>query len=132
MQKLLLSCFAIVAFFYASSQTVNVDSLRNAKRDSTLRALIHADSVKVEKEFAAKEKEDKTFQTQFLPITKYGSLPFVANDCRKVVTASSSDTSSQTPSHAMIKKASENKKMNNNHKPIQNRSLLIPPSFFSL
>lgn len=72
MQKLLLSCFAIVAFFYASSQTVNVDSLRNAKRDSTLRALIHADSVKVEKEFAAKEKEDKMDALLIYPLLKGG------------------------------------------------------------
>ncbi|MBK7308215.1 MAG: hypothetical protein IPI88_15120 [Chitinophagaceae bacterium] len=72
MQKLLLSCLAVMVFFYASSQTVNVDSLRNAKKDSTLRALIQADSVKVEKEFAAKEKEDKLDAMLIYPLLKGG------------------------------------------------------------
>lgn len=72
MQKLLLSCLAAMAFCYASSQTINVDSLRNAKRDSTLRALIHADSVKVEKEYAEKEKSDKLDALLIYPLIKGG------------------------------------------------------------
>ena len=72
MQKLLLSCLAAMAFFYASSQTINVDSLRNAKRDSTLRALIHADSVRVEKEYADKEKSDKLDARLIYPLIKGG------------------------------------------------------------
>lgn len=72
MQKLLLLGFASITFFFASSQTLNVDSLRNAKRDSTLRALIHADSVKVQKEYADKEKEDHLDAKLIYPALKGG------------------------------------------------------------
>ncbi len=71
MQKLSLLLLACLAFFFASSQTItSVDSLRNAKKDSILRALIHADSMKVEKEFAEKEKWDKLLARAEYPLIK--------------------------------------------------------------
>ena len=70
MRKLSMVLIACMAFFFASAQTINVDSLRNARRDSTLRALIHADSVKIEKEFAEKEKEDKLNARNVYPVLK--------------------------------------------------------------
>ena len=70
MRKISLLLFASITFLFASSQTMNVDSLRNAKRDSILRATIHADSVKIEKEFAKKEKEDKLDAKAIYPLLK--------------------------------------------------------------
>ena len=72
MQKLFLSCLALMAFFFVSAQTGNIDSVRNAKRDSTLRALIHADSVKVQKEYTDKEKSDKLDAKLIYPALKGG------------------------------------------------------------
>ena len=54
--------FLVVSLFLCRagfSQKFNLDSAMNVMRfqkDSTLRALVHADSVKTEKEFAEKEK----------------------------------------------------------------------------
>lgn len=72
MRKLLLLCLASMAFFFASAQNINIDSVRNAKRDSTLRALIHADSLKVDKEYAEKEKSDKLEAKLIYPFLKGG------------------------------------------------------------
>jgi len=46
------------------------DAERNYKKDSTLRAAIHADSVKIEKEFANMEKWDKIFARAQYPVIK--------------------------------------------------------------
>ena len=71
MRKLSLLLLASMAFFFASSQTTtSVDSARNAKKDSTLRALIHADSVKIGKEYAEKEKWDKMEARAIFPLLK--------------------------------------------------------------
>ncbi len=71
MRKLSLLLFATMAFLFASSQTItSVDSARNAKKDSTLRALIHADSVKIGKEYAEKEKWDKIEARAIFPLLK--------------------------------------------------------------
>jgi hypothetical protein len=65
-----LACFASLPSF---SQTYNVDSSLNAlkiQKDSTMRALVHADSAKVEKEFAEKIKWEKVKGVAFYPLLK--------------------------------------------------------------
>lgn len=52
---LTLLMFALSVTFLTSAQKPALDSLHKAK-DSTLRAVIHADSLKIEKEFSEKEK----------------------------------------------------------------------------
>nr|MBC7613809.1 hypothetical protein [Pseudopedobacter sp.] len=48
------------SFVFANGQTMMSDSLR-LKKDSTLKAAIHKDSVKIEKEFTAAAKWDNLF-----------------------------------------------------------------------
>lgn len=62
---------ASLSFLFATAQTA-ADSLRNLKKDSTLRALMHADSVKVQKEFAQAEKWDKIYARLEYPLLKGG------------------------------------------------------------
>jgi len=57
-------------FMFVSAQVKNTDSLRNARKDSTLRAKIHDDSVSVEKQFAEEEKWDKIFEKALYPLIK--------------------------------------------------------------
>jgi|GEM_PF-446140 len=74
MRKLLLLLIAATTFFAASSQppAPMTDAERNYKKDSTLRATIHADSVKIEKQFANMEKWDKLFARAEYPLIKEG------------------------------------------------------------
>jgi intracellular sulfur oxidation DsrE/DsrF family protein len=58
MRKIVVFLFAIMVCMAGFSQNTNTDSLR-LKKDSTLRAMIHADSLKVEKEYAEKEHWEK-------------------------------------------------------------------------
>jgi intracellular sulfur oxidation DsrE/DsrF family protein len=56
MRKILFCLIlALVSTLFSSAQSKTLDSLRKAK-DSTLRALIHEDSMKVEKQFAEQER----------------------------------------------------------------------------
>jgi len=73
MRKLI--CLLLLAAFLspsASAQLTHTDSLRNAKKDSTLRALMHEDSVKVNKEFADKEKWDRIDAKLIYPVLNGG------------------------------------------------------------
>ena len=68
LQALLLSC---ISFLFVSGQNAMSDSLTRAK-DSTLRALFHADSIKVAKEFVEKAKWDKLAAKSEFPLLKGG------------------------------------------------------------
>lgn len=75
MRKISLLLFACMTFFYASAQTTNLDSLMNARRlgrDSSLRALYTADSLKVTKEFSQKVKDDSLEARMIYPFIKGG------------------------------------------------------------
>ena len=68
-KQLFTVAIAFFSFLFAAGQSAMSDSLRQAK-DSTLRAMIHADSVKVEKDFAEKNKWDKIFAKVEYPLLK--------------------------------------------------------------
>ena len=74
MRKLSLMLFTCISFLFASAQTQTADSLRNAKKDSTLRATIHADSMKIEKEFAETEKWEKLLAGAQYPLLKEAKM----------------------------------------------------------
>jgi len=61
MRKLVAFFCTVLLFQTAYSQPILSDSARNFKKDSTLRAVLHADSVRIEKEFAEQEKWDHLF-----------------------------------------------------------------------
>lgn len=69
-RKIILMLFSCNLFIVASAQLTKTDSLRNAKRDSSLRALIHADSMKIQTEYAEKEKWDKIESRSIFPLIK--------------------------------------------------------------
>lgn len=71
-QLLVLACITCLASY---SQTTNFDSLFNVHRlqkDSTLRAAIHADSVRIEKEFKETEKWDQLLSRAQYPVINAG------------------------------------------------------------
>lgn len=70
---LFLMTLASLSFLFATAQPVIKDSLSKAK-DSTLRAVIHADSVKIEKEFSDKEKMEKMKGILEYPLLKAGDF----------------------------------------------------------
>jgi intracellular sulfur oxidation DsrE/DsrF family protein len=70
---LLLMTVASFSFLFATAQTAVSDSLHKAK-DSTLRAIIHADSIKIEKEFSDKEKMEKMKGILEYPLIKAGDF----------------------------------------------------------
>jgi len=75
MRKLFILLFAVITFHSASAQIKNIDSIlavRKMQRDSTLRAAIHADSVRIEKEFSDKEKMDRMEAKVIYPLFKAG------------------------------------------------------------
>ncbi|MEP7256229.1 MAG: DsrE family protein [Ferruginibacter sp.] len=75
MRKLSLLLVACMASFFAFSQTLNIDSIvtaRKMQKDSSLRTAIHADSVRIEKEFEGKEKEDKLNARSVYPLLNAG------------------------------------------------------------
>ena len=62
---------AVLAFLCTNAQPpMMTDSARNFKKDSTLRALIHADSVKVNKQYAEIEKWSKIEAKAIFPVIK--------------------------------------------------------------
>lgn len=76
MRKISLLLLASMAFFSASAQTTNLDSIINARRmsrDSTLRAMFSADSLKVAKEFSQKVKDDSLEAKLIFPVIKGGT-----------------------------------------------------------
>jgi intracellular sulfur oxidation DsrE/DsrF family protein len=72
-KHLLLMTFGSLSFLFATAQPAISDSLQKAK-DSTLRAVIHADSVKIEKEFSDKEKMEKMKGILEYPVLKAGDF----------------------------------------------------------
>jgi intracellular sulfur oxidation DsrE/DsrF family protein len=62
---------ACISFLFVSGQVVMSDSLIHAK-DSTLRAMFQADSIKVAKDFAEKAKWDKLAAKSEFPLLKGG------------------------------------------------------------
>jgi intracellular sulfur oxidation DsrE/DsrF family protein len=73
MRKLLpLLLVAAFAFQQASAQLTHTDSVRIARKDSTLRAMMQQDSAKVNKEFADKEKWDKIDARLIYPVLNGG------------------------------------------------------------
>jgi intracellular sulfur oxidation DsrE/DsrF family protein len=68
LQSLLLPC---ISFLFASGQVAMSDSLIHA-RDSALRVLFHADSIKVAKDFAEKAKWEKFAAKAEFPLLKGG------------------------------------------------------------
>lgn len=68
----ILACFTCLGSF---SQNVNLDSIltvRKFQKDSSLKAAIHADSVKIEKEFRETEKWDRITARAIYPVIKAG------------------------------------------------------------
>lgn len=64
-----------ILFLAAAAQPTGMtDSERNQKKDSALRAAIHADSVKIEKQFANMEKWDKIFARAEFPLIKEAKM----------------------------------------------------------
>ncbi len=64
---------ASISFQFVTAQTATSDSLGMVK-DSTLRAVIHQDSVKIEKQFADKEKMEKLFAKVEFPLINAGKF----------------------------------------------------------
>ena len=60
------------SFFGAAAQPAMTAAERNFKKDSMLRAAIHEDSVKIEKQFANMEKWDKILGAAEYPLIKEG------------------------------------------------------------
>jgi len=73
-KKLFILFFLCASFQLVRAQSTNTDSIRNAKKDSTLRAMIHADSVKVNKQFEEMEKWDKMESRALYPLFKAGKF----------------------------------------------------------
>ena len=96
MRKLFFFVFASLVCLATFSQTYNVDSSLNVLRfqkDSTFRAMIHADSAKVEKEFTEKIKWEKIKAVAVYPLLKGGDnsgiIPFsnpseIPDPCHKL------------------------------------------------
>jgi intracellular sulfur oxidation DsrE/DsrF family protein len=72
-KKIYLLTFSCILFIFATAQPSISDSLQKAK-DSTLRAVMHEDSVKIEKEFTEKEKMEKLFSRIEYPFLKAGKF----------------------------------------------------------
>lgn len=60
------------------SQKYNTDSLIKVQKDSSLRAAIHEDSVKIEKQFAERERWEKIKTTAIFPVINAGEYSGVA------------------------------------------------------
>lgn len=70
MRKIFLAIISCAASVLCMSQS-NSANLSNTK-DSTLKATIHADSMKIESEFAEKERWDKLFAKEEFPVINAG------------------------------------------------------------
>ena len=72
-KQFFLLLFAFISFYVSKAQVAMSDSLQHAK-DSTLRAMIHSDSVKVEKEFKDKAKWKKLKSITQYPVINAGEF----------------------------------------------------------
>lgn len=68
-----LLIFTLTFSFFASAQTNTIDSLRKAK-DNALKTAMHADSLKIEKEFTEKEKMEALISKIEYPLIKGGKF----------------------------------------------------------
>ncbi|MEP6710846.1 MAG: DsrE family protein [Ferruginibacter sp.] len=71
MKQLIIMLFAAIIYLPAFSQLTSSDSLK-LQKDSTLRAMIHADSLKVEKQFLEMAKWKKISAEALYPVIKAG------------------------------------------------------------
>ncbi|MEO9020505.1 MAG: DsrE family protein [Ginsengibacter sp.] len=71
MKKLLFVAISCAAWIVCLSQSANINLL--AARDSTLRAIIHADSVKTEKQFEQKARWAKLISEEKFPAVNAGA-----------------------------------------------------------
>lgn len=72
-KKILLLLLFVFTIHLVKAQTILSNSLR-LKKDSTLKAAIHKDSVRIEKEFASVAKRDKLFSKLEYPLLKGGKF----------------------------------------------------------
>ena len=72
---IIILCMVCLAGF---SQKYNTDSLIKVQKDSSLRAAIHEDSVKIEKQFAERERWEKIKTTAIFPVINAGEYSGVA------------------------------------------------------
>ena len=74
MRKYLLLCtIGFISSHFTTAQSTTIDSLHKAK-DSTLRAAMHEDSVKIEKQFSEAEKMEKLLTIVEYPLMKAGKF----------------------------------------------------------
>jgi intracellular sulfur oxidation DsrE/DsrF family protein len=73
MRKIALLIFANLIYQIGFTQKINIDSL-HAKKDSSLRAMIHADSLKIEKEYAEIERWEKIKAVIQIPAINAGKF----------------------------------------------------------
>ncbi len=82
-KQLSFLCLLQVLFLFSIAQKNTIDSLQRIK-DSTLRAIMHQDSIKVEKQFAEQEMMTKLFSKAEYPLIKgspmSGIIPVTAPD----------------------------------------------------
>lgn len=71
-KRLIICLLGCISFYLSYAQTDSLDRARNLKKDSALRVAMHADSMRIEKEFADKEKEDKMYARAIYPLLKGG------------------------------------------------------------
>ena len=64
----------IIATLHGMAQKINAESLFMAKKDSSLRAAIHADSVKIEKEFGEAAHWEKLKASLLFPVVNGGDF----------------------------------------------------------
>ena len=82
MRKLVTIFCLLLLFQTAFGQAILTDSARNFKKDSTLKAVLHADSLRIEREYAEQEKWDHLFAKLTYPKikeAKFGGVLPVAN-----------------------------------------------------
>ena len=79
MRKLFLLLISGISFIAATGQPPMTDLERSQKKDSTIRAAIHADSVKIEKQFAQMEKWDKIKARFEYPLIKEAKMGGIIN-----------------------------------------------------
>ena len=77
MRKISMLILASIVCLAGFSQTTNLDSVlavRKFQKDSSLKAAIHADSMKIEKEFREKERWDRIEASAQYPVFKAGEF----------------------------------------------------------
>jgi len=78
MKKISLIIILFMVCLVGFSQKYNTDSLIKVQKDISLRAAIHEDSVKIEKQFAERERWEKIKTTAIFPVINAGEYSGVA------------------------------------------------------